>query len=257
MAGAQGWQAEGAPGRTGRGLIVNQAADDLPDDLPFGVAETCRELLKDWDEHPREAKCLRRLVADPEMCAIYRRLNKCFDADAGLIRLFVREIFLAAIKAETYYSDKPAREEFDRRRRRAIAAGREFAEQIAYLSELRHGGGLDLLIRRDAMEAAANSATQIANALADTSNIADFWSGQSSGTERRAVFVRALEKCLHRFDASGMAGLNGGGGARLLSYAEMATVTRVALGLPHTSENGTRFDAPHVREALKSYREMP
>lgn len=235
---------------------MSQAADDLPDDLPFGVVETCRELLKDWEADIREAKCLRRLVADPGMCAIYWRLNEHFDDDADRIGLFVRETFLAAITAEHYYADKPARAEFNRRRQRAVAAAREFAEQIAYLSELDHGG-LSLRIPPDALQVAADSAMQIADALADAGNISDFWVEQSSGTAPTAVFVRALEKHLHGIDTYGMAGLNDCGGERLLSYADMATVTRAALGLPHNPESGTRFDAANVADALKRYRHSP
>lgn len=231
---------------------MNQPADDLPDDLPVGVVETYRELLKDcWEPDDRDAKCLRRLIADPEMTPIYRRLNAHFDGDADLIGLFVRETYLAATTAEHYYVDKPEREEFNRRRQRAIVAANELAEQIAYLSDLWRGG-LSLTISRNKLESVGNSATQIADALSKQNSVNDFWREQSSGTAPTAVFVRALEKYLHGVD--GLSGLNMGSGERLLSYADMATVTRVALNLPRTPENGTRFDVAHVREALKSFR---
>lgn len=235
---------------------MNQAVDDLPDNLPFGVVETCRELLKDWEADTREAKCLRRLVADPEMCAIYWQLNEHFDDDADRIALFVREIFLAGIRAEHYYAVKPARREFDRSRHRAINAARELAEQIAHLYKLDHGG-LSLMIPADTLEAAYISATRIADALSDPRKVSDFWCEQSSGTEGRPVFVRALEKILHGVDTYGLYGLSDGGVTRLLSYADMATVTRAAFGTSHDRLADKYFGSQHVIEALKSYRENP
>ncbi|MFB0935035.1 MAG: hypothetical protein QMB52_04625 [Propionivibrio sp.] len=229
----------------------------MPNGLPVGVVETYRELLKVWKSKSRELKCLQRLITDPAMRDIYWRLNTHFAGMRDHMRLFIREVFLAGVTADYYYAAKPKREEFNRRRCKAIQAAHELAEHLAYLSELDHGG-LCLRIPADTLEASGTSATRIADALANQGNVADRWCEQSSGTAPAAVFVRALEKLLHGTDTYGLHGLNSRSGVRLLSYSNMATVTRVALDLPHGhKKNGTRFDAAHVREALKAYQGAP
>lgn len=253
---------------------------DLPDYIPEHLAAEYARQRAEHDPFPDDVALLDRLINRPCMAKVYKTLEVHLSSPetwAG----FLTEARLATLPVDTWRDTiKPAREEFNRQRGRAINAGRELLAALRHLTEDHHGYRApsevayparllsEAAIRKGYPDWSARelfdplwedskhrleeliqgfegpsplSVPDILEALVHSlegwkpGRFGDMYDEQNQGTKRPQVYVRAVDKAFRRnceLEMHGFPALDALPYGRLLSYDNLARLTRAALDLP-------------------------
>lgn len=246
----------------------------LPDYIPTAIAE---KLMRDMDEYadlPEFLVVLQRLAFHPEMRGIYLKLGQRLPTHDYWLSFYasMTEGFLVS---EFFKNIKDSRAEFERRKRRTVSGLRELISGLEWIvnppdESVPHGFNINFRESMDSMLYRAfvaelksgieppksldidpinflETCRRVLTILENPDRQTDNYEEQNNGTAKRAVFVRAIAKCLQLLESHNPKHM------RILSADDIALLTRVVFNQTEPNrDGGYLFTREHVREALKN-----